>query len=333
MTLEKVLEVEGLTKSFAGKPAAIAVDGVSFAVGAGEIVGVLGANGAGKSTTIQMLIGTLRPTAGTIRYFGRDFVRHRSAVLEQVGYASGYACLPQSLTVQENLDVYGRLCGLRSAERRRRIAELLEFFGVAAQARKTMGKLSAGQVTRVMLTKAFLARPRVVLLDEPTASLDPEVCAVVRAFVLREKQKHGVAMVYTSHNMAEVTEVCDRVIFLSRGRIAAEDSPQQLAACVAGTVVRLRSAGLEQQLLSCVRAQSLEAGLRDGWVEIALSHGRTGALVRELHAQGLHFSEIEVRKPTLEDYFLKISKRERSYESATCASGGDAASVPLPAQP
>ena len=329
MCQQRLLEVENLAKTFKGKRPVKAVDGVSFNVAPGEIVGILGANGAGKSTTIQMLLGTLTPTTGILRYFGKCFQTHRSEILEQVGYASGYSRLPYSLTVRENLDIFGRLYGVSARDRTKRINELLEYFGVAAEQKKTMSKLSAGQITRVMLAKAFMARPLMVLLDEPTASLDPEMCADVRTFVLRQKREYGVSMVYTSHNMAEVTEVCDRVIFLRAGKIVAEDSPQELARKAAATVLRLRADGEGPKLLGYMRAKSLEAGLTDGWVEISLGHGRAASLLGELSAEGLWFSEIEVRKPTLEDYFIKISKGKVRDELVTSLGDRGAPSTPL----
>lgn len=210
-----MLQVKSLTKKFGGFTA---VDKISFELRKGEILGLLGPNGAGKTTTIQMLLGTLTPTSGEISYF---------VELDQVNYASAYSHLPWRLTVEENLQVYARMYGVK--DRRRRIDRLLAEFDVSELGRKTMDGLSAGQKTRVTLCKAFINYPKLILLDEPTASLDPDIAARVRQFLLAQQREYGVSMLFTSHNMAEVTEVCDRVIFLKAGQIVAEDTPEDLA--------------------------------------------------------------------------------------------------------
>lgn len=219
-----VLQVKNLTKKFGQF---MAVDKISFELKKGEILGLLGPNGAGKTTTIQMLLGTLTPTDGEIVYFGKDFFKHRSEVLQEVNYASAYSHLPWRLTVEENLQVYARMYGVEN--RRRRIDRLLTEFGVSELRRKTVDSLSAGQKTRVMLCKAFINYPRLILLDEPTASLDPDIAAKVRQFLLAQQREYQVSMLFTSHNMAEVSEVCDRVIFLKQGQIVACDTPEKLA--------------------------------------------------------------------------------------------------------
>lgn len=224
MADDVVLRVKNLTKKFGGFTA---VDKISFELKKGEILGLLGPNGAGKTTTIQMLLGTLTPTSGEIVYFGKDFFKYRSEILQEVNYASAYSHLPWRLTVEENLQVYARMYGVK--DRRRRIDRLLTEFDVSELGRKTMDGLSAGQKTRVTLCKAFINYPKLILLDEPTASLDPDIAARVRQFLLRQQREYGVSMLFTSHNMAEVTEVCDRVIFLKQGKIIAEDTPEKLA--------------------------------------------------------------------------------------------------------
>jgi ABC-2 type transport system ATP-binding protein len=226
-----VLRVRDLTKRFGRFTA---VDKISFELKKGEILGLLGPNGAGKTTTIQMLLGTLTPTGGEINYFGQDFSAHRSEILDQVNYASAYSNLPWRLTVEENLQVYARMYGVK--DRRGRIDRLLHEFDVSELRRKTMDGLSAGQKTRVTLCKAFINYPKLILLDEPTASLDPDIAARVRQFLLAQQREYSVSMLFTSHNMAEVTEVCDRVIFLKQGKIVAQDTPENLAKKVEATL-------------------------------------------------------------------------------------------------
>lgn len=185
-----ILSVHNLTKTFTSgiwpftQRSYTAVNAISFELKGGEIVGLLGPNGAGKTTTIQMLLGTLTPSDGHIAYFDHDFATHRIALLHKVGYASGYDRLPARLTVSENLDIVGRIYGIPEPRRSERIRELLTFFGMGDKADVQTGGLSAGQMTRVMLAKAFIADPEVVLLDEPTASLDPDIAPeVLRAFL------------------------------------------------------------------------------------------------------------------------------------------------------
>ena len=186
MTAEHVIEVERLTKRFGE---VTAVDDLSFSARRGEILGLLGPNGAGKTTTIQLLLGLTSPTSGRIRLFDLDLHRHRREILKRVNFSSAYISLPFNLSVRENLDVFGRLYGVR--DRRRRIAELLELFEIPDVVDSVTGKLSSGQVTRVNLCKAFLNDPEVLFLDEPTASLDPDIAEKVRAALKRVQRERG----------------------------------------------------------------------------------------------------------------------------------------------
>ena len=224
-----------------------------------------------------------------------------------MGFATAYSKLPRRLTVAENLDVFGRLYGLAAGDRRARVRLLLERFGAWDLRRREMEGLSAGQTTRVMLAKAFLARPRVALLDEPTASLDPDIAAEVRAFVRRERDEEGVSIVFTSHNMDEVTQLCDRVIFLNRGRIASSGRPEDLAASAAATRVRLRVTEGLPKVLERADAGGLSRDVDDGVVEVEVDEARLADFLAGLAADGVRYREISMRRPTLEDYFLKLA--------------------------
>ena len=320
---EPMLVVDALTKVYPGRPTTTAVDRLSFALGRREVLGLLGPNGAGKTTTIQMLLSTLEPTSGEIRYFGKSLASHRTEILAQVGFASAYSRLPRRLTVAENLDVFARLYGLKTGDRRARIRELLERFGVWDLRGRQMEGLSAGQATRVMLAKAFLARPRVALLDEPTASLDPDIAAEVRAFVRSRRDEEGVSIVFTSHNMDEVAQLCDRVIFLDRGQIAASGRPDDLAASAAATRVRLRVTHGLSQLLDYVDLAGLPRSLDDGVVEVEIDEGRLSDFLAALAAAGVRYREIAMRKPTLEDYFLKLAARAAGPRPADADANGE----------
>jgi ABC-2 type transport system ATP-binding protein len=220
---EPVIEVAGLTKRFG---ATTAVDGLSFAVPRGEILGLLGPNGAGKTTTLQLLLGLTTPTAGQARVFGLDVQRRRYDVLQRVNFSSAYISLPTNLTGWENLHVFARLYGLRRP--RPRVLALAETFGIADLLDRVTGALSSGQLTRLNLCKAFLNDPEVLFLDEPTASLVPDIADVVRQTLRAQQRQRGVTIIYTSHNMREVELLCDRVLFLSRGRAVAEGTPRDV---------------------------------------------------------------------------------------------------------
>ncbi len=242
-----VIEADGLTKRFKN---VTAVDGVSFAVAKGEILGLLGPNGAGKTTTIQMLLGLTTPSAGSARIFGKDVRTERRAVLQRVNFSSAYVSLPYNLTAWENLNVFAKLYGLRRP--RQKILGLLELFEIPHALDRVTGALSTGQLTRLNLCKAFLNDPEVLFLDEPTASLDPDAADKVRRALRRLQRERGVTMLYTSHNMREVEEMCDRVIFLSRGRVAFQGK-------TAAVLERARSGSLEEVFIAIARDGTLQA--------------------------------------------------------------------------
>jgi len=218
-----VLAVDALRKAYGET---VAVDGVSFAVRPREIVALLGPNGAGKTTTINMVLGVLAPTSGAVRIDGIDLARKRSRALERTNFAAVYAPLPGNLTVRQNLRVFGMIYGVKPLGRR--VDELLAEFDLVRFADTKCGVLSSGEQTRVALAKAMLNRPRLLLLDEPTASLDPATARDIRARIRAFAEQGGAGVLWTSHNMYEVEEVCDRVLFLSRGKILLEGDPRTL---------------------------------------------------------------------------------------------------------
>ncbi|NGZ01811.1 MAG: ABC transporter ATP-binding protein [Nitrospira sp. WS238] len=236
-----VLKVSKLTKRFGSFTA---VDDVSFEIRPGEILGLLGPNGAGKTTTIQMLLGVVTPTSGLIEAFGLDLSTHREAVLQQVNFSSTYIAMPQSLTVEENLWVVARLYGLTDIPRR--VDHIVKKLEMDEFRRKVTRKLSSGQLTRLTLAKALLTEPRLLFLDEPTASLDPDIAYKIRALLKEERRSSGLSILYTSHNMREMEEMSDRIIFLQRGRLVAEGTAQAI-------IARFGKADLEQVFLNFAR--------------------------------------------------------------------------------
>jgi ABC-2 type transport system ATP-binding protein len=206
----------------------VAVDGVSFHVGRNEIVGLLGPNGAGKTTTINMILGVLEPSSGRIQIQGVDLASHRSQALGCTNFAAVYAPVPGNLTVYQNLRIFGMIYSVDRLAAR--IEELLAQFDLKKFRDVKSGVLSSGEQTRVSLAKALLNRPRLLLLDEPTASIDPSTARDIRAGIESFVAKGQGGVLWTSHNMYEVEEVCDRVLFLSRGKIVLEGDPKRLPA-------------------------------------------------------------------------------------------------------
>ncbi len=235
-----VLDVRNLTKRFG---AVLAVDDVSFTVDAGETLGLVGQNGAGKSTTIHMILALTTPTSGTVSILGRDPHRDRGA-LQNVNFSAAYTSLPQTLTVSENLRVFARLYSV--PDPRRRVSEILELLEIPHFAGRLGRSLSSGQATLVHMAKSLLNRPRLLLLDEPTASLDPDAADRTRGVLKRIAREQGFTTVITSHNMREVEEMCNRIVFIHRGGIVASGPPDDL-------VARLGAKDLEEAFIRVTR--------------------------------------------------------------------------------
>lgn len=320
-----VLVVESLTKKFTPKRRFFfiknhaepftAVDNISFHLKEGEILGILGSNGAGKTTTIEMLLGVLTPSSGTISYFGKDFFKNTSETLQYVGHASPYNKLATFLTIQENLEIIGRLYSIPYHEIKKRIDRLLEHFGMESFRQKQAGSLSAGQLTRVMLIKAFLSYPRIVLLDEPTASLDPDIALEVRAFIKSQQNEYGVSIILTSHNMQEVAEVCNRVLVLQGGKIIQEDTPDKLAKSVAVTEVTFTNLQNVEKLIPLLQKQEWIFRMIDKKMIFDLDENDVPYLLNLFGQEGVTYTHIEIEKPTLEDYFLYISRLQAEREA------------------
>jgi ABC-2 type transport system ATP-binding protein len=220
-----ILSVERICKAYGG---VTAVDDVSFHVAPGEIVGLVGPNGAGKTTTINMILGVLQPSAGRVEIEGVDLAKDRSRALARTNFAAVYAPLPGNLTVEQNLRVFGMIYAVERLSER--IEELLTAYDLGRFRKHKAGVLSSGEQTRLALAKAMLNRPRLLLLDEPTASIDPSSARDIRAGISAFVDSGHCGVLWTSHNMYEVQAVCDRVLFLSRGKILLEGDPKTLPA-------------------------------------------------------------------------------------------------------
>jgi len=244
MMSDVILEVSGLAKSF-GKYTA--VRDVNFEVRGGEVVGLLGVNGAGKTTVMSMLLGLITPDAGSIRVFGMDFRSNRLAILRRTNFCATNANLPTNLRVKHNLRIFARLYGV--AKPRRKVDELMELLEIGHLRDHVTGRLSSGESTRVNLAKALLNDPDLLLLDEPTASLDPDIADKVRKLVRRVQHERSPAILYTSHNMRDIREVCDRVLFLDKGSILAEGTPEEI-------VSHFEEVDLEDVFIKVARGQN-----------------------------------------------------------------------------
>lgn len=307
--MKKALIVDGLTKIFsqtsAGRRSGFtAVDNISFSVGEGEIVGLLGPNGAGKTTTIFMLIDLITPTAGTITIFGLNYREHREQIRQMINYSSTYMEMSPRLTVRENLETIARFYQVQNSAEV--IKNLAVKFGVSDFLDKLQRDLSAGQKTRAYLVKSLLNSPKLLLLDEPTASLDPDVASVVRQEIVAAR-KNGLTVLITSHNMAEVEEVCDRVIFIHQGRIIAEDTPEGLAKKVRKIKISLMIKDGQKRTLALTRKSGFRTQYQGRYVSIEVDESDIAYLLSELAESGVEYNEISIDKPTLEDYFIKIS--------------------------
>ena len=221
--MTEAIRVTNLTKRYRDT---LAVDDISFTVQRGETVGLLGGNGAGKTTTIAMLLALLVPTAGQISVLGHDMARDRFRALARMNFSSPYVALPQKISVRENLRVYAYLYNVRHVDKR--IAELAEELDLNGLLDRPAGKLSAGQKTRVALAKSLINRPDVLLLDEPTASLDPDIGDMVRTWLEQYRAQSGCTVLLASHNMAEVERLCHHVLMMKQGKIVDRGTPAEL---------------------------------------------------------------------------------------------------------
>ena len=312
------LVVEKLTKKFEsskllwfGKQSFTAVDDISFHLKEGEILGLLGPNGAGKTTTIQMLLNVLTPTAGSINYFGKALSGNNKQVLQRVAYASSYMRLPSALTVRQSLIMFGMLYDIPYTKLLQKIDEqFLVSFNLIHIIDRNVSSLSAGQTTAVLLARTFLVNPLIVLLDEPTAALDPESAHRIRDFIRKQNRQHGVSMLFTSHNMVEVEDLCDRILVLKNGKIIADNTPEYLAESVCVVRVQLRMAGGDAMTRAVIffNEQALTYASEGQNVEVKIEEQGIADLLTSLAQKGIVYTQIAIEKPTLEDYFLTLSK-------------------------
>ncbi len=302
-----ILEVKDLNKKFGSFTA---VDNLSFNVKEGEVLGLLGPNGAGKTTTIQMLLGIMAPTQGLIKYFGKDLEKNREEILKQINFSSTYISMPWLFTVSEILEIFALLYEI--PEKDKRIKKLLEEFEIGHLAKVQFYNLSAGEKTRLFLTKAFMNYPKLILLDEPTASLDPDISVKIRRFLKKEKEKYNVSMLFTSHNMAEVEEMCDSVIVLQHGKIIAKDKPDNLTKSIKNCTVELTIPD-NKEATEFFNEEKILFERDKNQFKFVLEEKAIADFLMLLSSKNIKYQEISINKPDLEDYFLEVVK-EKNYE-------------------
>lgn len=300
-----ILEVKNLTKKF---KQFTAVDDISFSINADEIVGLLGPNGAGKTTTIQMLLGVLNPTYGEISYFGQNFANNREQILEKVNFSSTYTNLPLRLTVRECLTFIAYLYDIKN--RANRLKNVIKAFKLDEIERKSISQLSAGQKTRVNLAKAFINNPKILLLDEPTASMDPEIANYLRELIMQKKKEYGLSIIWTSHNMPEVEEMCSRVIFINKGKIIADDTPEKLSASIEICQVDLLIQDGLKRIIAYNQENQLNYYINNKRVITDIKEKNLAQFLRDIGNIKIIYQEISIQKPTLEDYFLQVTNKK-----------------------
>ena len=299
-----VLEVKNLSKNYG---AFKAVDGISFSVPRGKIVGFLGPNGAGKTTTIQILSGITLPNGGTITYFGHDFALEREDCLQRINTSSAFNTLMGRISVWENLFVFAELYQVPNA--RKKIATLLDQLEATNLANQLYKDLSSGQKTRINLVKALLNDPDLLLMDEPTASLDPDIADKTLTLIENLRKERNLSILYTSHNMNEITRICDEVIFLDHGKIVAHDTPLNLTKRVSAATLRVVFDKRVDALDALLREKKLDFSYPEETVIEVRSHEREiPGLLFDMSKTGIWIEDIEIRKPNLEDVFLQIAR-------------------------
>jgi len=300
-----ILEVKDLRKTFKANPV---IKGISFDMAEGEILGILGPNGAGKTTTLQMLLGILTPTSGSIHIFDQDIATHKSEILESMNFSSTYVDLPWRLTVKENLTWSSWLYQI--PDRKKRLLQIMELFRLEKIWKMPVAALSAGQKTRVNLARSMINFPRLLLLDEPTASLDPEVASYIREFFANQREKYNKSIILTSHNMAEVESLCDRVIILKDGLIYGNDTPANLAKKIEDSYLNLRITKNKTALTQLINSHRLTSTEEEGIITIPIKEKLLPLFLYEVTKKNIQYSEISIDKPTLEDYFMKVAKEK-----------------------
>ncbi len=302
--MSNVLEVEQLVKQFGPFRA---VNNISFEVPKGKIIGLLGPNGAGKTTTIQILLGITLATSGSIRYFGKDFTHNRTQCLQKINFTSAFNTLMGKISVKENLIVFAKLYQVKDIKKK--LADMTSFFDLAELMDKPYFELSSGQKTRVNFAKSLLNDPELLLMDEPTASLDPDIADKTLTIIEELKKTRNLSILYTSHNMSEITRICDDVIILDHGTIVAHDSPLGLTKRIPNADIRLTYEDKEGIIHDFLKEHNYKYVFHgENAVTISTEEKLIPGIIFDISKKGIWITDIEIKKPTLEDVFLQIAR-------------------------
>lgn len=305
-TSKPVLEVQNLVKTFGEFKA---VDGISFDVPKGRIIGLLGPNGAGKTTTIHMLLGITTMTSGNILYFGKDFKTHQRQSLSRINFTSSFNTLQGRISVAENLIVFAGLYEVKNPMKK--IDELLRVFEIEDLKHKRYQDLSSGQRSRVNIIKSMINDPELILMDEPTASLDPDIADKLIGYIEHLRQERGISILFTSHDMHEVSRLCDEVIFMSHGKIVAQDTPSNLSKTISNAKVTLLYQDGNKTITNYLRDKGFDHKKIDHrTVEVEVEEKLVPKLIFGISKTGVMIDEIEIKKPDLEDVFLQIARKQ-----------------------
>ncbi len=308
---DAAVDLRGVTKRYAPKPAPTALDGIDLRVGRGEIFGLLGPNGAGKTTTVGIATTRVRPTSGSVRVGGVDAVADPPGVKSRIGVVTQFNTLDRACRVWENLYFHGRFFGLAANDARRRSDELLDAFELGDRAGSMVPELSGGLARRVQVACALVHHPEVLFLDEPTTGLDPQSRIALWEAVERLRQDEGVTVVLTTHYIEEADRLCDRVAIMDRGRILVCDEPDAIKRDVdASTLVTLRLSEPDADAVARIRALT---GVRsvdtdDALLRVRVS-GVDGIVPHVVEAVGLHLRDVSVAEPSLETAFIALTGR------------------------
>lgn len=306
----KPLEVKNLKKSFKYKREIIsAVDGISFEINPGEIFGLLGANGAGKSTTINILIGITTLDSGEVKILGKDITKHTEYVKNKTNVATAYSSLSSNLTVYQNLLVYARLFGIHNAKSR--IYECLYDFEIAEIQDRKIDKLSSGEKSRVNLAKAFLNNPALLLLDECTVGLDPDIADKIRTIIKKHQSRNDTGILFTSHYMPEVEYLCDRIAFMANGKIICIDSPERLIEKYSSNLISVQLHDDIDKLETWLLKKNIPIFKKENRLIQFRAQASGISVVKELFKADLPVEHFEIKKTTLEDIFINISRNEK----------------------
>ena len=303
--MQELLRVEDLVKNFGSLRA---LKGISFVIPKGAVVGLLGPNGAGKTTCIDILLGSTIPNGGSVHYFGRDFFTNKQASLKRINFASAYHHLQSRTSVRQNLLVFAHLYEMQDP--RKTIEQLIEYFEIRDIADRPFGDLSAGQRTRVNLIKSLMNDPELILMDEPTASLDPDIADKTLSLIEGLRRDRDLSILFTSHNMDEVSRICDEVIFLDHGEIVAHGTPSDLTKQIPEAELQLSFEGEQKKVTCYLEAENHRYHVtRESEVIVTAPERALPKIIYDISQQGVTITDIDVSKPDLEDVFLLIARR------------------------